>query len=179
MRCLKSVNTVRRDNYHRTILKGVLSWFVILCLLFLVHNFLVPGNFSPEYNGVAFLALIFIYPLHKALYILASFKYRSNISVQFVRRFYVLPCIQIKVKHMMPKRDYLFSLLFPFFAILFLLIVWMMMVPVWNSPVFLILMAVHFGISYPAFVLANNIRNLPKSCFIEEAKRGYSVLISD
>lgn len=179
MRCLKSVNTVRRDTYHRMILKGVLSWFFMLCLLFLVHNFFVPGDFSPEYNEISFIALLFIYPLHKVLYILASFKYRSSIRIQFVRRFYVLPCIQIKVLNIIPKKDYLFSLLFPFFAILLLLIFWMTLVPIWNSPVFLILLAVHFGMSYPAFILANNLRNLPKSCYIEEAKRGYSVLISD
>ncbi|EUJ33599.1 hypothetical protein MFLO_00035 [Listeria floridensis FSL S10-1187] len=179
MRCLKSVNTDRRDAYHRAVLKGVLSWFFMLCLLFLIHNFFVPGEFSPKYNGIAFLGLVLLYPIHKGLHILASFKYRSGMEINLIRRFYIVPCIQVRVKSVIPKGYYLFSLLFPFFFILALLVLWALFIPIWNSPVFLILLAAHIGMSYPDFIIANNLRNLPKNCFVEDAKRGYSILISD
>ncbi|EUJ63287.1 hypothetical protein MCOL2_03376 [Listeria fleischmannii FSL S10-1203] len=115
MRCFKSVNTERRDEYNRVILKSVLIWFSALCILFLVHNFIVPGDFKPTYNLIFILGLVIIYPVHKALHVLALFRYRAGLKIGFKRHFYILPCLQVRLKQMVPIKRYIFSLLLPFF----------------------------------------------------------------
>lgn len=179
MRCFKSVNTERRDEYNRVILKSVLIWFSALCILFLVHNFIVPGDFKPTYNLIFILGLVIIYPMHKALHVLGLFRYRAGLKIGFKRHFYILPCLQVRLKQMVPIQRYIFSLLLPFFLILVGFIVLSLFIPIWTSPFFLILLSVHIGMSYPSFIQVNHVRKCPKNCYVEDAKSGFSILIAE
>ncbi len=179
MRCFRSVNTERRDEYNRIILKGALVSFIALCVLFLGHNFLVSSNFETTYNLVSFLGIILIYPIHKMLHVIALFRYHSGLQVGIKKHFYLLPCLHVRIKQMVPRKRYIFSLLFPFLFILFIFFGIALLVPIWNSPVFLILLSIHIGMCCPDFIHVNRIRKCPKNCYVEDGKRGFSILIAE
>ncbi|WP_099222026.1 DUF3267 domain-containing protein [Listeria costaricensis] len=179
MRCLKSVNTERRDEFNRRFLKSLLIWLAALCIIFLARNFFTHDDFSTKYNLLAFIGLLLIYPLHKMLHILAAWKYRAGVAVHFKRHFYIMPCMQVRIHRIIPKWRYIASLIFPFVLISVCLIGLMVVYPLYNTPIFLILLSVHIGMSYPDFIHIRKLWHMPRNCFVEDAERGFSILISD
>ncbi|EDE2201178.1 DUF3267 domain-containing protein, partial [Listeria monocytogenes] len=78
-----------------------------------------------------------------------------------------------------PKWHYIFSLILPFVIITTILVALMLFTPIGHSGMFLLLLSVHFGMSFSDFTHIKKLWKMPKNCFIESAERGFSVLISD
>ncbi|WP_077912460.1 DUF3267 domain-containing protein [Paenilisteria weihenstephanensis] len=120
-----------------------------------------------------------MYPIHKGLHLLAFLRYREDVQMRFKQHFYVLPCLQVRVRRVIPKWRYIISLSLPFLLISVGLILAMILTPVFHSPLFIILVAVHAGMCYPDFLHIRNIIGTPKHTFVEDADRGFSVLVSE
>lgn len=69
MRCLKSINTERRDEFNRLFLKGILVWLAAVCICFLTQHLIYPDQLTNDYQLASFLGIILIYPIHKLLHI--------------------------------------------------------------------------------------------------------------
>lgn len=179
MRCLKTINVERRDEYNRVFFKSSLISLLVMCILFLIENLVFPGQFVMVFELPTFVALLLLYPVHKGLHLLALLRYRDGIQMRFKRHFYFVPCLQVRVKRVIPKWRYIASLALPFVVISALLIIVMIATPVLHSPFFLILIAIHAGMCYPDFLHIRNIIGTPKHTFVEDADRGFSVLVSE
>ncbi|EAH3161895.1 DUF3267 domain-containing protein [Listeria monocytogenes] len=179
MRCLKSINTERRDEFNRLFLKGILVWLAAVCICFLTQHLIYPDQLTNDYQLASFLGIILIYPIHKLLHILGCFKYREGTVIQWRIHFFFLHCIKLNIKRIIPKWHYIFSLILPFVIITTILVALMLFTPIGHSGMFLLLLSVHFGMSFSDFTHIKKLWKMPKNCFIESAERGFSVLISD
>lgn len=159
--------------------KSSLVSLAVMCVLFLIENLVFPGQFVMVFELPTFIALLTLYPIHKGLHLLALLRYRDGVQMRFKRHFYILPCLQVRVRRVIPKWRYIASLALPFFLISAVLLVAMFTTPVLHSPLFLILIAVHVGMCYPDFMHTRNILGTPKHTFVEDADRGFSVLVSE
>ncbi|WP_430536601.1 DUF3267 domain-containing protein [Listeria rocourtiae] len=179
MRCLKTINVERKDEYNRVFFKSSLISLAVMCVLVLIENLAFPGQFVMIFELPTFIALLLLYPIHKCLHLLALLPYRNGLQMRFKSHFYILPCLQMRVKRVIPKWRYIVALALPFIVISVLLIVAMIVTPVLHSPLFLILIAIHAGMCYPDFIHIRNIIGTPKHTFVEDADRGFSVLVSE
>ncbi|EAG4421050.1 DUF3267 domain-containing protein, partial [Listeria monocytogenes] len=50
MRCLKSINTERRDEFNRLFLKGILVWLAAVCICFLTQHLIYPDQLTNDYQ---------------------------------------------------------------------------------------------------------------------------------
>ncbi|EJB4723686.1 DUF3267 domain-containing protein, partial [Listeria monocytogenes] len=148
MRCLKSINTERRDEFNRLFLKGILVWLAAVCICFLTQHLIYPDQLTNDYQLASFLGIILIYPIHKLLHILGCFKYREGTVIQWRIHFFFLPCIKLNIKRIIPKWHYIFSLILPFVIITTILVALMLFTPIGHSGMFLLLLSVHFGMSF-------------------------------
>ncbi len=96
MRCLKSINTERRDEFNRLFLKGILVWLAAVCICFLTQHLIYPDQLTNDYQLASFLGIILIYPIHKLLHILGCFKYREGTVIQWRIHFFFPSLYQIK-----------------------------------------------------------------------------------
>ncbi|MBC1937735.1 DUF3267 domain-containing protein [Listeria grandensis] len=179
MRCLKTINVERKDEYNRVFFKSSLVSLAVMCVLFLIENLVFPGQFVMVFELPTFIALLMLYPIHKGLHLLALLRYRDGVQMRFKRHFYILPCLQVRVRRVIPKWRYIASLALPFFLISAVLLVVTFTTPILHSPLFLILIAVHVGMCYPDFMHTRKILGTPKHTFVEDADRGFSVLVSE
>ncbi|MBC1333100.1 DUF3267 domain-containing protein [Listeria booriae] len=179
MRCLKTINVERKDEYNRVFFKSSLVSLAAMCVLFLIENLVFPNQFVMVFELPTFIGLLALYPVHKGLHILALMRYRDGVQIRVKRHFYVLPCLQVRIRRVIPKWRYIASLIFPFVLISVILIVAMLTTPIFHSPLFLILIAIHVGMCYPDFLHIKNILGTPKHTFVEDADRGFSVLVSE
>lgn len=179
MRCLKSVHTDRRDNYNRLMLKGIIVGFAAFCVICITHNLLFPEKFTNNYPWISVFLLFALYPMHKLIQYLLCFPFLDFKGFTWQRHFYVIPCLHLKKTKVIPKWLYICSLVFPFFFILGALIFLTSILPIVHDWLFLCLLAYLIGMSSLNFIIIKKIWATPRKCYIEHAKNGVSILISD
>lgn len=159
MRCLKSINTERRDEFNRLFLKGILVWLAAVCICFLTQHLIYPDQLTNDYQLASFLGIILIYPIHKLLHILGCFKYREGTVIQWRIHFFFLPCIKLNIKRIIPKWHYIFSLILPFVIITTILVALMLS---HQSDILVCSYYYYLSISEWAFLILHILKNYGK-----------------
>ena len=176
MHCWKILNIEREY--------GVLKMYCIACIHAVLtfsfsYTFLNLFNYETYNDDYFFLflfAVLLIYPLHKLLHFLPLYRHRHQMTIRLRRRLFGVRTIHMRIKEPIPKKLYIFSLLFPFLMLTILLLIAAIALPTLTHYA-AILLGVHGLLCAFDYVYIKHLIRSPANALIEETPRGYEILV--
>ena len=176
MNCIKTINIEYEYGTTRFLLLGVLTFIIVFCLSYIFTNL----NYHRPHSDAHFLyflvALLLLYPTHKAIHYISLFRYKKSLSYKFKIKFTFVPILNMRIKEPIPKNRYLVALSTPFIVLNPILLIGAIIWPVF-SHYFCLLLAFHCSICLLDLLYIKGIWRAPKRAVIEETPRGYEVLV--
>lgn len=176
MNCIKTINVEYEYGTTRFLLLGVLTFVIVFCLSYIFTNLNYHSPHSDAYFLYFLLALLLLYPMHKAVHYICLFRYKKSLSYKFKVKFTFVPILNMRIKEPIPKNYYLVALSAPFIILNPILLTGAIIWPVF-SHYFCLLLAFHCSICLLDLLYIKDIWRAPKSAIIEETPRGYEVLV--
>ncbi|WAA08716.1 DUF3267 domain-containing protein [Fervidibacillus albus] len=172
MHCWKTVKIDQLYGEWQLIGFSGITIFVAYTLIFLPLSFLLDlRNIHDDYFFVFVAVLLSLYPIHKAVHLIALSVLKGKI-VLLRRKLYRW---RIIVAEPMEKKKYMVALLMPFFLLNSVLLIAIFMFPSYfHYTAFLL--AFHIGVCVPDFIYLKSMFHSPVNCLIEESDEGYEIL---
>lgn len=176
MHCWKILNLERDYGtlkmYLISLIHGVLTFSFSYTFLNL-FNFEV---YNDDYFILFVLAVLLIYPLHKLCHFIPLYRHRQKISIRIRKRLFGIRTIHMRVKEPIPKKLYIFSLLFPFLVLTTILLIIAIAVPTITHYA-TILLGIHGLLCAFDYIYIKHLIRSPADALIEETPRGYEILV--
>ncbi|KGR79967.1 DUF3267 domain-containing protein [Ureibacillus manganicus] len=176
MHCWKTFNIKHEYGTTRLTLWSVIIFVLVFSFSYISFGYLDPVQYTDDFVWLFFIALLFLYPIHKLVHYISLFKYRKNVQLKLKFDFTFIPVINIRLKDLIPKNYYIFVLLLPFLLINSLLIFVAYSVPEYTH-YSTILLAFHSSICLMDILCVKNLLPAPKNAVIEETPKGYEILV--
>lgn len=174
--CSKNINPKTTIGVQRISLMSCLVTILSYIISFEIFTSIFGNVFTDNHFIFFVIALICIYPLHKALHVLPYLHKSKSFIVQQTNKNKWLPIFNIRLNHPVKKHTFILSLLLPFIIISVITITCALLLPSY-AHYFLFIFSVNLGISLIDFIYLNYVYKAPKDCFVEERKHGFEVLI--
>lgn len=176
MHCWKTVNVKRQYGFDRIFLLSSIIVFAVFTIFHVVIGISGVQSFSDQRLLLFIMLFLFIYPLHKLLHFLPLFKYRANIKINFNKLFTFTPGLFLFIKEPVPKSNFVFALLLPFFILNFIILMGAYLFPTY-AHYFSILLSFHCGLCLIDIIYVKHLVRSPKKAVIEETVYGYEILV--
>lgn len=175
MHCWKVINIKQEYGTIRLTLLACITFvlvFSISYVSFRVH----PLVYTDDYIWLFFIAIFLTYPVHKFIHYLSLLKDRKTVKFKVKLEYLFIPIFHLRIKKLVSKKRYIFTLLSPFFIINGLLIWFALSFPQYTHYACLLL-AYHTSMTIPDLLCAGHLFKAPKNAFIEETPKGYEILV--
>lgn len=151
-------------------------FIIVFSLSFIAFGHIHPSLYRGDYFWLFALCFVLIYPIHKLLHYYSLFEYRKSVKLRIKIDYKFIPIIRMRIKSIIPKNRYVFTLLVPFFIINGLLIFVAASYQEY-AHFSCLLLAYHCSICFVDFLFIKNLIRAPKNSFIEETPKGCEILI--
>lgn len=174
MHCWKVINIKREYGTTRLTLLSFITFIFVFSFSFIsfrVH----PSYLKDDYFLLFLLAILFMYPIHKFIHYISLLNNRKNVKLKMKFEYY-LPIFHIRIKTLINKNRYIFTLLAPFFILNTAIVSIAFLFP--HSTHYLcLLLAFHCSMCVPDFLYVKHLIKAPKNAVIEETPKGYEILV--
>nr|WP_106780966.1 DUF3267 domain-containing protein [Lysinibacillus timonensis] len=176
MHCWKTINIKHEYGTTRLTLWSVIVFILVFCFSFVLFGYLDPIQYTDHLMWLFLLILFCLYPIHKLVHFLALLKFRKNVQLKIKFDYLFIPIIRLRLKDLVPKKRYIFVLLFPFIIINSILVY-----VAYSTPQFThfacLLLAYHCSMCIIDILYVKNLILAPRSALIEETPKGYEILV--
>lgn len=176
MHCIKTVNIEYEYGITRIFILASIVFFVSFCLSYCLASFNYVQPHRADHLLYFFIALFFIYPIHKLFHILPLVLLRKKLTFNIGIKFLFIPVLHISFTSIIKRNEYLFALLFPNFLLNTALLFFAFTLKEY-AHYFCLLFAYHLALCVMDLMLARNILKAPKNALIEETSKGYEILV--
>ncbi|RHW36612.1 DUF3267 domain-containing protein [Lysinibacillus yapensis] len=178
MHCWKTINIKREYGSTWLTIMSALLFVLVFAFSFVLLEDIPPMTYEDNYLWLFVFLFLLIYPLHKVLHYVTLFKYRDSVKLRFKIDYKFVPIIRMRIKSIIPKKRYLFTLLAPFFIINGFLI-FMAIAFEEYAHFYCLLFAYHCSICFIDLLYVKNLLKAPKDSLIEETPKGCEVLVPE
>ncbi|UJF27869.1 DUF3267 domain-containing protein [Planococcus sp. 107-1] len=178
MHCWKTINLKKQYGLDRVYMLSALMGLGVFMSFYIVLNILYSDPLSDQNFFFFILAILAVYPLHKAFHFLPLVGCRKCIKLVVKKSFKVFPMFSLHIKEPVSKKRFLFTLLSPFLLINAIIIILSISMPVY-SHYFAMLLAYHCGLCLTDLIYLRNLAHSPKDALIEETETGYEILVPE
>lgn len=175
MHCWKVINIKHEYGTTRLVLLSSITFIIVFCFSFI--SFRVPPSFyKDDYFWLFLLAVFLMYPIHKYIHYISLLNDRKKVKLKFKLEFYTIPIFQIRIKKLIHKNRYIFTLISPF-IFLNAIILWLAFLFPHATHFVCLLLAFHCSICIPDILCTKHLVKAPKNAVIEETPKGYEILV--
>lgn len=178
MHCWKTINLKKQYGLDRVYMLSALMGLGVFMSFYIMLNILYSDPLSDKNFFFFILAILAVYPLHKAAHFLPLVRCRKCIQLIVKKNFKVFPIVSLHIKEPVSKKRFLFTLLSPFLLINTIIIILSISFPVY-SHYFAMLLAYHCGLCLTDLIYLRNLAHSPKDALIEETETGYEILVPE
>ncbi|MDN4493175.1 DUF3267 domain-containing protein [Ureibacillus aquaedulcis] len=176
MHCWKTIN-IKKEYGSAWLTTMAISLFIIVfSLSFLVFGRIHPIFYRDDVFWLFALCLVLIYPIHKLLHYYSLFEYRKSVKLRVKIEYKFIPIIRMRIKAIIPKKRYVFTLAAPFIIINGLLI-YLAVAYEEYAHFSCLLLAYHCSICFIDLLFIKNLIRAPKDSVIEETPKGCEILV--
>lgn len=176
MHCWKILNIKREYGVPRLTILSAIVFVLVFSLTFPFLGQIHPLLYKDNYLSLFLLIAFSLYPIHKLLHYYSLFDYRKYVKLKITLDFLKVPLIQMRIKTVIPKNRYIFTLLAPFILINTLFIFLSIYMPEYSHYTCLLL-AYHCSICFIDMIYVKNVISAPRNALIEETPKGFEILI--
>ena len=176
LHCWKILNIEREYGTRKMYLIALIHAVLTFSFSYVFLNLFNYAVYDDRHFMYFVCVVLLIYPLHKLLHFLPLFRHRHKMSIRLRRRLYGIPTIHMRIKEPIPKRLYIFSLLFPFLVLTTILLIVAVMFPTMTHYAS-ILLGVHALLCAFDYIYIKHLIHSPTDALIEETPRGYEILV--
>lgn len=176
MHCWKILNIRREYGTTRLILLSTIIFILVFAFTFPFLGQIHPLLYKDDFFWLFLIVVITFYPIHKLCHYYALFDYRKSVKLKLKFDFPIVPFIEMRIKTVIPKRRYIFTLITPFIVINSLLIFLSINIPQYSHYTCLLL-AYHCSICFIDILYVKNLILAPKNALVEETPKGYEILV--
>lgn len=176
MHCWKTVNIKREYGPTWLSIMSTLVFILVFAFSFVLFEDIHPISVADDYFGLFAVLFLLIYPVHKLLHYVTLFEYRKSVKLKFKIDYKIIPVIRIRIRAIIPKKRYIFTLLAPFVVINGLLI-YLAIAYEPHAHYYCLMLAYHCSISFIDLLYIKNLLKAPKDSLIEETPKGCEVLV--
>lgn len=149
---------------------------IVFSMSFLVFGRIHPTFYRDDIFWLFSLCFVLIYPIHKLLHYYSLFEYRKSVKLRLKIEYKFIPIIKMRIKAIIPKKRYVFTLSMPFIIINGLLIFFAVTYEEY-AHFSCLLLAYHCSICFIDFLFIKNLIRAPKNSVIEETPKGCEILV--
>lgn len=176
LHCWKTIN-IKKEYGSTWISIMVTSLFILVfSFSYLVFNRIHPTLYRDDYFWVFVVILLLLYPLHKLIHYYSLFNYRVFVKFRMRIEYKFIPIIRMRIKTIISKKRYIFTLLAPFIIINTILIILAVTFP-HHTHFICILLGYHTSICFVDLLYVKNLIVAPKDAVIEETPKGCEILV--
>ncbi|WP_342471926.1 DUF3267 domain-containing protein [Metasolibacillus sp. FSL H7-0170] len=176
MHCWKTINTVSEYGIVRLTLLAVLTFVSVFCTSYVMTSLQLRAPHTDKYLLFFFIAVLLLYPVHKAIHYLALLKYRKKIKFRWKIIFRIVPIMRLRLKEPIPKNRYVLALLTPFLLLNSAFLAVAIFFPPYSHYACLLL-GFHSSICLIDLLNVKNLWHAPANSLIEETPKGYEILV--
>lgn len=176
MHCWKTINIKKEYGSTWLSIMSISLFITIFSLSFLAFGLLHPTFYRDDYFWLFTLSVLLLYPIHKIIHYYSLFEYRKSVKLRMRIDHKFIPIIRLRIKTIIPKKRYIFTLLAPFIIINALLIVVAITFAQYAHYACLLL-GYHCSICLIDILFVKNLILAPKDSVIEETPKGCEILI--
>ena len=174
MHCWKTINVQREYGPTRLAILCSIIFVIVFSLSFVFLSPLPPALYNDDFIWVFFICIFVLYPIHKLVHYYSLFNYRKNVKIKV--RFELILIVNIRIKNMIPKKRYIFTLLSPFIILNSALVLVTLYYPQY-SHYSCLLLAMHCSMCLIDLLFIKDLAGAPKEAVIEETPKGYEILV--
>lgn len=175
MHCWKVINIKHEYGTTRLFLYSAITFLFVFSFSFIfspVH----PSLYKDDYFILFFITILFMYPIHKYTHYVSLFKNRRNVKLKWKVEYFIVPIFHIRIKKLINKNRYIFTLLAPFLFLNIMIILFAIFFPHY-AHYFCLLLGFHTSICIPDLLYVKHLIKAPKDAMIEETPKGYEILV--
>lgn len=176
MNCWRTLNIKREYRRLRLGLISVMIFTLVFSFSFIVFGINRPFVYEDRYFSLFILACLLLYPLHKSVHYFSLFSYRKSVKLKWKFEYHFIPIVHLRIKKMIPKNRYMFTLISPFIFVNTLLITMAAYLPHYAHYACLLL-GYHCAICLVDILYFKHLVKAPKNAVIEETPKGYEILV--
>lgn len=176
MNIWKIINVDRDYGTTRIILLSVLTGVLTFSFTYVLFGLIRQITYTDEAIYWFILGALFIYPAHKLVHYLCLIDYTNNMKLKLRFKFNFYPILHIKIKKLVPKYRYLFSLIAPFIFLNCLFASGALLTPQF-AHYFSIYIGIHCTMCLIDLLNVKYMIKAPHRACIEETPKGYEVLV--
>ncbi|GIN19292.1 MAG TPA: DUF3267 domain-containing protein [Bacillus bacterium] len=178
MHCWKAYNVDRKHHFFRRFFISAMISVSVFIISYVTMQAIEAREFNDEFFLVFLCSFIILYPVHKFFHIVPIISYYKHMKWEIERYFRILPVIDLKVEHPIPKARFGLALILPFMALNVLLLILLFLYPQFGHYI-TILLAYHNGISAFDLLYFKTLFLSPKNALVEENDEGYEILVDN
>lgn len=176
MHCWKILNIEREYGIRKMYCIACIHAVLTFSFSYTFLNLFNYETYNDDHFALFLVAGLLVYPLHKLLHFLPLYRHRQKMSIRLRRRLFGIRTIHMRIKEPIPKRLYIFSLLFPFLVLTTILLIVAVVFPTITHYA-AILLGVHALLCAFDYVYIKHLIRSPADALIEETPRGYEILV--
>jgi len=176
LHCWKTINIKKEYGSTWLTIMAVSLFIIVFSISFLVFGRIHPTFYQDDYFWLFALCFVLIYPIHKLFHYYSLFGYRKSVKLKFKIEYRFIPIIRMRIKSIIPKKRYVFTLLVPFVVMNGVLIFAAISYPAY-AHLISILLAYHCSICFLDILFVINLIRAPKDSVIEETPKGCEILV--
>ncbi|QCR33661.1 DUF3267 domain-containing protein [Lysinibacillus sp. SGAir0095] len=176
MHCWKTINIKKEYGSTWLTIMAISLFIIVFALSFILFGRVHPTFYRDDYFWLFTLCFVIIYPVHKLLHYFTLFEYRRSVKLRVKIDYKFIPIIRLRIKSIIPKNRYVFTLLMPFIVINGLLIFFAASYEEYVH-YFSLLLGYHCSICLIDFLYIKNLIRAPKNSVIEETPKGCEILV--
>lgn len=175
MHCWKVINIKHEYGTVRLTFLSLITFIIVFSCSFIAFR-VHPATLNDDYILLFVLGVLLMYLIHKFIHYIALLNDIKNVKLKVKLDYNVVPIIQIRIKNIIKKNRYIFTLLAPFFVINGTIVSIAFLFP--HSVHFIcLLLAFHCSICIPDLLCVKELLKAPKNAYIEETPKGYEILV--
>lgn len=176
MHCWKTINIKREYRVNRLLMYGIIIFILVFSFSFITFGRNHPSNLNDDLFWLFVLLSLLLYPFHKYIHYFSLFSYRNSVKLRFSYEFKFIPILHLRIKKVIPKNRYIFTLIAPFIFVNTLLVIVAIALPQYSHYTCLLL-GFHCGICLVDLLHVKYLIPAPNNAVIEETPKGYEILV--
>jgi len=176
LHCWKTINIKKEYGSTWLTIMAISLFVIVFSVSFIVFGHIHPSLYRDDYFWIFAVCFVLLYPIHKLLHYFSLFEYRKSVKLRMKIDYKFIPIIKMRIKSIIPKNRYVFTLSAPFIIINGLLI-FLAATYEQYAHYTCFLLAYHCSICFIDFLFIKNLMHAPKNAVIEETPKGCEILV--